>query len=233
MRARVDAADGELGRATAHARDLAEQLAAAREEHRLAGVRVEEAATARRAAERERAARDRAAGRAAADLRSATAEAERADAARVRAEQGLEQAEVAVAELAGGSPPPRPNRSPTSPRPPSATGLRAEVAVVRTTETEARLGCARPRSGPARCTAARSRCAGRRGRSGPPASAPSRPAAPARGAAVVAEVRAGAQRALQLLEGRSPSRSPSATRWPPRAPGGRPSCSPSAPGCAS
>lgn len=202
VRARVDAADGELGRATAHARDLAERLAAARETHRLAGVRVEEAATARRAAERERAARDRALAELRADLRSATAEAERADAARVRAEQGLEQAELAVAGLAERLAAAEAEPVPEEPSPAERDRLRAEVAVVRTTETEARLGV-RTAEERARSLHGRAESLRRQARSERAARerAEQTRRTRARGAAVVEEVRAGAQRALQLLEG--------------------------------
>ncbi|GHE10138.1 chromosome segregation protein SMC [Klenkia taihuensis] len=202
VRARVDAADGELGRATAHARDLAEQLAAAREAHRLAGVRVEEAATARRAAERERAARDRALAELRADLRSATAEAQRADAARVRAEQGLEQAEVAVAELAGRLADAEAEPVPDEPSPAERDRLRAEVAVVRTTETEARLGV-RTAEERARSLHGRAESLRRQARSERAARERAEQArrTRARGAEVVAQVRAGAERALELLGG--------------------------------
>ncbi len=202
VRARVDAADGELGRATAHARDLAEQLAAAREEHRLAGVRVEEAATARRAAERERAARDRAVAELRADLRSATAEAARADAARVRAEQGLEQAEVAVAELAGRLAAAEAEPVPDEPSPAERDRLRAEVAVVRTTETEARLGV-RTAEERARSLHGRAESLRRQARSERAARerAEQTRRTRARGAEVVALVRAGAEHALELLAG--------------------------------
>ncbi|MEI4272766.1 AAA family ATPase [Klenkia sp. LSe6-5] len=139
VRARVDAAEGELARATALAEDLAEELARAREVHREAGVAVEAAATARREAERARAARDRELAGLGADLRSATAEAERADAARVRAEQALDEAGEAAAGLAQRLAAAEAEPVADEPSPAERDRLRAEVAALRTTETEARL----------------------------------------------------------------------------------------------
>ncbi|SDO25236.1 condensin subunit Smc [Klenkia soli] len=201
VRARVDAADGELGRATARAQELAEQLARAQEAHRAAGSAVEAAATARREAERERAARDRELAGLAADLRSAVAEAQRADAARVRAEQGVEQAAEAlagsVARLAEAEAEPLADE----PSPAERDRLRAEVAVLRTTETEARLGV-RTAEERARSLHGRAESLRRQARQERATRERAEEArrTRARGAAVAAEVRAGAEHASSLLE---------------------------------
>ena len=200
VRARVDAADGDLGRATAHAQDLAEQLAAAQEAHRAATAAVEAAATARRDAERERAARDRELAGLSADLRSALAEAERADAARVRAEQGLEQAAVALAGLAARLAEAEAEPVPDEPSPAQRDQLRAEVAAVRVTETEARLGV-RTAEERARSLHGRAESLRRQARQERAARERAEQArrARAQGAAVAADVRAGAEHALGVL----------------------------------
>ncbi len=200
VRARVDAADGDLGRATAHAQDLAEQLAAAQEAHRAATAAVEAAATARRDAERERAARDRELAGLSADLRSALAEAERADAARVRAEQGLEQAAVALAGLAARLAGAEAEPVPDEPSPAQRDQLRSEVAAVRVTETEARLGVRtaeeRTRSLHGRAESLRRQA--RQERAARERAEQARRAR-AQGAAVAADVRVGAEHAWGVL----------------------------------
>ncbi|MGY6759298.1 chromosome segregation protein SMC [Klenkia terrae] len=200
VRARVDAADGDLGRATAHARDLAEQLAQAQEAHRAATAAVEAAATARRDAERERAARDRERAGLSADLRSAVAEAQRADAALVRAEQGLEQAAVAEAGLADRLAAAEAEPVPDEPSPAQRDQLRAEVAAVRVTETEARLGV-RTAEERARSLHGRAESLRRQARQERAARERAEQArrTRAQGAAVAAEVRAGAEHALVVL----------------------------------
>ena len=201
VRARVDAADGDLGRATAHARGLAEQLAVAQEAHRAAGAAVEEAATARREAERERAARERELAGLSADLRSAVAEAQRADAALVRAEQGLQQATAAQAGLAARLAEAEAEPVPDEPSPAQRDQLRAEVAAVRVTETEARLG-ARTAEERARSLHGRAESLRRQARQERAARERAEQARRTRadGAAVAAQVRAGAEHALTVLD---------------------------------
>ncbi len=201
VRARVDAADGDLGRATAHAEDLAGQLAQAQQVHRAAAAAVDVAATARRDAERERAARDRELAGLAADLRSAVAEAQRADAARVRAEQGREQAGGAEADLAARLAEAEAEPVPDEPSPAQRDQLRAEVAAVRVTETEAQLGV-RTAEERARSLHGRAESLRRQARQERAARERAEQARStrARGAAVAADVRAGAEHALRVLE---------------------------------
>ncbi len=202
VRARVDAADGELGTATAHATELAEQLALARETHRAAGAEAEAAARARRDAEREQAARGRELAGLAADARSAAAEADRADAARVRAEQGLDQAALALAGLADRLAAAEAAPVEDEPSPAERDQLRAEVAAVRATETEARLGV-RTAEERARSLHGRAESLRRQARQERAARERAEVArrARAQGAGTAAEVRAGAEQALVLLAG--------------------------------
>ncbi|KQS57857.1 chromosome segregation protein SMC [Geodermatophilus sp. Leaf369] len=202
VRARVDAADGELGTATARAAELAEALARAREAQQTAGEAVAAAAVRRRDAEREQAARGRELAGLAADVRSAAAEAERADAARVRAEEALDQAGSALAtateRLAGAEAAPVADE----PDPGERDRLRTEVATVAHTETEARLGV-RTAEERARSLHGRAESLRRQARQERAARERAEAARVARaaGARVAAEVRAGAEAALTVLAG--------------------------------
>ncbi|SCX53057.1 condensin subunit Smc [Klenkia marina] len=200
VRARVEAAEAQLARATTHAAELAGQLARSREVHREAGLAVEAAAASRRDAERARAARERELAGLTADLRSATAEAERADAARVRAEQGLEQAGEALAALADRLAVAEAEPVAEEPSPAERDRLRAEVAALRAAETEARLAV-RTAEERARSLQGRAESLRRQARQERAARERAEQArrTRVRGAAVAAEVRAGAERALALL----------------------------------
>ncbi|KQS73194.1 chromosome segregation protein SMC [Modestobacter sp. Leaf380] len=202
VRARVDAADGALATATARAAELATELARARDAHRVAVADAEAAARARREAEKEQAARGRELAALAADARSATAEADRADAARVRAEQGLEQAALALSGLADRLAAAEAAPVEDEPSPAERDRLRAELAAVRTTETEARLGV-RTAEERARSLHGRAEALRRQARQERAARERAEVArrARARGAATAEEVRSAAEDASVLLAG--------------------------------
>ncbi|MGY1833556.1 chromosome segregation protein SMC [Blastococcus sp. SYSU DS0510] len=139
LRARVDEAGTKLAAASARAAELADQLAAARQEARARSAAVEEALAVRQAADRTRSAEAAALAELGAAARSAASEAERSLAARVRAEQALEQAQGSLTrleqQLADAGAAPVEEEPPTEER----DRLRVEVAAARQAETEARL----------------------------------------------------------------------------------------------
>ncbi len=202
VRARVDAADGELGRATAHAERLAAELAGARDDHQSAVAQVEAAVRARRDAEREQAARGRERAGLAADARSAAAEAERAEAARVRAEQGLAQSGVALAELEDRLIAAQAAPVAEEPSPDERDRLRARLSGIAGTETEARLGV---RTAEERSRSLHGRAESLRRQARTERAARERAEvdrrARARGAAIAAAVATGAEQALGALTG--------------------------------
>ncbi|SEL84700.1 condensin subunit Smc [Blastococcus sp. DSM 46786] len=139
LRARVDEAGTELAAATARAAELADELAAARQDAQARSAAVDEALATRQAADRTRSAEAAALAELGAAARSAASEAERSLAARVRAEQALEQAQGSLTrleqQLAEAEAAPVEEEPPTEER----DRLRAEVAAARQAETEARL----------------------------------------------------------------------------------------------
>jgi chromosome segregation protein len=205
LRARVDEAGAELRAAAARAAELADQLAAARETAAARSADVDAALAARQVSDKSRSAEAAALAELGAAARSAAAEAERHESARVRAEQALEQAQVALAALEerlataeaeqiGGMP--LDEEPPTEER----DRLRAEVAAARQNETEARLAV---RTAEERTRSLHGRAESLRRQARQERAARERAAAAQvareRGAQVAARVRAGAERALSAL----------------------------------
>ncbi|MDK3257734.1 chromosome segregation protein SMC [Blastococcus capsensis] len=200
VRARVDEAAAELDAATAHATELAEQLAQARRTAQDRSADVDTALAARQAADRSRSAEATALAELGAAARSAAAEAERHAAARVRAEESLERATTALTTLEGRLA--EAQAAPLEEEPPTEDRdrLRAEVAAARQAETEARLGV---RTAEERARALQGRAESLRRQARQERAARERAAAARvarqRGAAVAAAVRADAEAALAAL----------------------------------
>ncbi|SFE73300.1 chromosome segregation protein SMC [Blastococcus tunisiensis] len=202
VRARVDEADGELAGATARAAELADRLAAAREDAQARSADVDAALVTRQASDRSRSAVAAELAELGAAARSAEAEAERSLAARVRAEHALEQvlSDLAALEqrLAGAEAAPVEEEPSTEAR----DRLRAEVAAARQAETEARLAV---RTAEERARALHGRAESLRRQARQERAARERAAvaraARERGAAVAATVRADADTALGALAG--------------------------------
>jgi chromosome segregation protein len=200
LRARVDDAEVQLTAAVARAAELADQLSAARDTARDRSADVEAALAARQAADRGRSALAAELASLGAAARSAEAEAERHVAARVRAEGNLEQTTLALADLerrlAEAEAAPVEEEPPTEQR----DRLRAEVAVARQAETEARLAV---RTAEERARALHGRAESLRRQARQERAARERAAAARiareRGAAVAARVRSDAERALIVL----------------------------------
>ncbi|MCZ2812632.1 chromosome segregation protein SMC [Modestobacter sp. VKM Ac-2979] len=200
VRARVDEAAAELDRAVAHAVQLADELAWAREAATARSADVDAALTARQAGDRARSAAAAELAELGAAARSAVAEAERLDAARVRAEQAREQAVAGLVELeerlAAAEAAPMEEEPATDER----DRLRAEATAARQAETEARLAV-RTAEERARSLAGRAESLRRQARQERAARerAAAARVARERGARVAAEVRAGAEEALTHL----------------------------------
>jgi chromosome segregation protein len=139
VRARVEEAERELGRAAARAAALGDELDAARAAAARRSADVEAAAAARQAADRSRSALAAELASLGAAARSAEAEADRHVSARARAEAQLEQSAAALAALEQRLA--QAESAPVDEEPPTAErdGLRAEAAAARQAETEARL----------------------------------------------------------------------------------------------
>jgi chromosome segregation protein len=200
VRARVDEAAAESSAAAARAAELADRLAAARELATARSADVEAALTARQAADRTRSAAAAALAELGAAARSATAEAERHEAARVRAEHALEQAHADLAVLEQRLAEARAVPLDEEPSTEERDRLRAEVALARQTETEARLAVrtAEERARALHGRAESLRRQARQERAARERAAEAR-AARQRGAAVAARVRADADVALIAL----------------------------------
>jgi chromosome segregation protein len=200
VRARVDEAAAESSAAAARAAELADRLAAAREVATARSADVDTALTARQAADRTRSAAAAALAELGAAARSAAAEAERHEAARVRAEHALEQAlaDLATLEqrLAEAQAVPLDEEPSTEER----DRLRAEVAIARQAETEARLAVrtAEERARALHGRAESLRRQARQERAARERAAEAR-AARQRGAVVAGRVRADAETALTAL----------------------------------
>jgi chromosome segregation protein len=200
VRARVEEAEGELARASDRAAGLAEELVAARDTAQRLSADVDAALAARQASDRSRSAVAAELASLGAAARSAEAEAERHAAARVRAEGSLEQAHTKLADLerrlAEAEAAPVEEEPPTEER----DRLRAEVAVARQGETEARLAV---RTAEERARALHGRAESLRRQARQERAARERAAAARvareRGAAVAARVRADAETALVSL----------------------------------
>jgi chromosome segregation protein len=200
VRARVDEAETEAAAAAARAAELADRLAAAREEAARRSADVDTALDARRSADRTRSAAAAALAELGAAARSAAAEAERSEAARIRAEQALEQTQADLAalvqRLSEAQAVPLDDEPPTEER----DRLRAEVAVARRAETEARLAV---RTAEERARALHGRAESLRRQARQERAARERAAAARasrqRGAAVAARVQADAEVALAAL----------------------------------
>jgi chromosome segregation protein len=200
VRARVDEAEEELGRAAARAATLADELAAAREAATARSADVDAALAARQAADRGRSVVAAELAELGAAARSATAEAERHLAARVRAEQALEQVQGSLTgleqRLADAEAAPVEEEPSTTER----DRLRAEVAAARQAETEARLAV---RTAEERARALHGRAESLRRQARQERAARERVAlaraARERGAVVAAAVRADAETALAAL----------------------------------
>ncbi|SFL82652.1 chromosome segregation protein SMC [Geodermatophilus ruber] len=200
VRARVEEAERELAAAVAGAAELADRLAAARETARARSEDVDTALAARQAADRTRSAAAAQLAELGAAARSAAAEAERSAAARVRAEQALEQAQVALAGLEVRLAEAEAAPVEEEPDPAARDRLRAEVAAARQAETEARLAV---RTAEERARALSGRAESLRRQARQERAARERAAAARvareRGAQVAARVRAGAEAALTAL----------------------------------
>jgi chromosome segregation protein len=200
VRARVDEAEVQLSAAVTRAAELADQLAAAREVARARSADVDTALVARQASDRSRSAVAAQLAELGAAARSAAGEAERSLAARVRAEQALEQVITTLSgleqRLAEAEAAPVEEEPSTEAR----DRLRAEVAVARQAETEARLAV---RTAEERARALHGRAESLRRQARQERAARERAAAARvareRGAAVAARVRADAETALVAL----------------------------------
>jgi chromosome segregation protein len=200
VRVRVDEAEKELRAASEHAAELAERLADARGAARSRSAEVDDALAARQSADRSRSVVATALAELGAASRSAASEAERHLAARVRAEQALEQVQSSLAgleqRLADAEAAPVEEEPSTAER----DRLRAEVAVARQGETEARLAV---RTAEERARALHGRAESLRRQARQERAARERAAlarvARERGAAVAASVRADAETALAAL----------------------------------
>ncbi|HEY0408794.1 MAG TPA: AAA family ATPase, partial [Candidatus Dormibacteraeota bacterium] len=200
VRAKVDEAGVELAAALERAAALVDELASARDAARAASADVDTALAARQAADRSRSAVAAELADLGAAARSAAAEADRHLAARVRAEESLEAALSAVTALeqrlaqAGASP------VEEEPSTEDRDRLRASVAAARQSETEIRLAV---RTAEERARALHGRAESLRRQSRQELAARERAAtarvARERGAAVAADVRAAAERALAVL----------------------------------
>ncbi|HLM03675.1 MAG TPA: chromosome segregation protein SMC [Blastococcus sp.] len=200
VKARVEEADTQLALATERAAALAQGLASARADAELRSVEVDDALAARQAFDRSRSSVAAELAELGAAARSAAAEAERHLAARVRAEESLEQVLAGLAafeqRLADAEAAPVDEEPPTEER----DRLRAEVAVARQAETEARLAV---RTAEERVRALHGRAESLRRQARQEWAARERAAAAReariRGAAVAARVRADAETALAAL----------------------------------
>jgi chromosome segregation protein len=200
VRARIDEAEEQLGRAAARAGTLADELGAAREAARERSAEVDATLAARQAAERGRSAVATQLAELGAAARSAAAEAERHLAARVRAEQALEAVQESLSgleqRLAEAEAAPVEEEPSTAER----DRLRAEVATTRQAETEARLAV---RTAEERARALHGRAESLRRQARQERAARERAAAARearqRGAAVASQVRSDAESALAAL----------------------------------
>ncbi|MDQ1663826.1 MAG: chromosome segregation protein, partial [Blastococcus sp.] len=200
VRAKVDEAEAELAGAVERASALVEELAAARELARTASAEVDSALAARQTADRSRSAVAAELADLGAAARSAAAEAERHLAARVRAEDSLEAAVTAVSTLEGRLAEAEASPVEEEPSPEERDRLRASVAATRQSETEVRLAV---RTAEERARALQGRAESLRRQARQELAARERAAAARvareQGAAVAADVRAGAERALAVL----------------------------------
>jgi chromosome segregation protein len=200
VKARVEEAENELRAAEERAASLADGLAAAREAAALRSADVDAALAARQASDRSRSSVAAELAELGAAARSAAAETERHVAARVRAEEQLEQAQLALsgleARLAEAESAPVEEEPSTEAR----DRLRAEVAAARQSETEARLAV---RTAEERARALHGRAESLRRQARQEREARERAAraraARERGAAVAASVRRDAESALAAL----------------------------------
>jgi chromosome segregation protein len=200
VKAQVEEAEARLEAAQARAAALADELALARDAARARSADVDAALSARQASDRSRSTVAAELAELGAAARSAAAEAERHVAARVRAEEQLEQAQLALsgleARLAEAESAPVEEEPSTEVR----DRLRAEVAAARQSETEARLAV---RTAEERARALHGRAESLRRQARQEREARERAAraraARERGAAVAARVRADAELALAAL----------------------------------
>jgi chromosome segregation protein len=200
VRARVEEAEGELRSASERAASLADQLASARAAAQLRSADVDAALVARQASDRSRSAVAAELAELGAAARSAAAEAERSLAARVRAEQSLEQAQLALSALEQRLAQAEAAPVEEEPAPEERDRLRADVTAARQSETEARLAV---RTAEERARALHGRAESLRRQARQERAARERAAAARaareRGAVIAGRVRADAETALAAL----------------------------------
>ncbi|MCW2740022.1 MAG: chromosome segregation protein [Blastococcus sp.] len=200
VRARVEEAEAELRSASERAASLADQLASARAAAQLRSADVDAALVARQASDRSRSAVAAELAELGAAARSAAAEAERSLAARVRAEQSLEQAQLALSALEQRLAQAEEAPVEEEPAPEDRDRLRADVTAARQSETEARLAV---RTAEERARALHGRAESLRRQARQERAARERAAAARaareRGAVIAGRVRADAETALAAL----------------------------------